>query len=117
MNECYAACDILIVGHYVDKRLRDYAMPKKLLDAMAYKVPVIVGPYEARQKVVERYECGIVTEDWAGALSKLSNDKELRKKMGENGYKAFKMNYTWEAQEKKMLDIYEKLIGNEGEDK
>ena len=117
MSECYAACDILIVGHYVDKRLRDYAMPKKLLDAMAYKVPVIVGPYEARQKVVERYECGIVTEDWAGALSKLSNDKELRKKMGENGYKAFKMNYTWEAQEKKMLDIYEKLIGNEGEDK
>ena len=117
MNECYAACDILIVGHYVDKRLRDYAMPKKLLDAMAYKVPVIVGPYEARQKVVERYECGIVTKDWAGALSKLSNNKELRKKMGENGYKAFKMNYTWEAQEKKMLDIYEKLIGNEGEDK
>ena len=117
MNECYAACDILIVGHYVDRRLRDYAMPKKLLDAMAYKVPVIVGPYEARQKVVERYECGLVTEDWAGALSKLSNDKELRKKMGDNGYKAFKMNYTWEAQEKKMLDIYEKLIGNEGEDK
>ena len=117
MNECYAACDILIVGHYVDRRLRDYAMPKKLLDAMAYKVPVIVGPYEARQKVVERYECGLVTEDWAGALSKLSNDKELRKKMGNNGYKAFKMNYTWEAQEKKMLDIYEKLIGNEGEDK
>ena len=37
--------------------------------------------------------------------------------MGENVYKAFKMNYTWEAQEKKMLDIYEKLIGNEGEDK
>ena len=117
MNECYAACDILMVGHYVDRRLRDYAMPKKLLDAMAYKVPVIVGPYEARQKVVERYECGLVTEDWAGALSTLSNDKELRKKMGENGYKAFKMNYTWEAQEKKMLEIYEKLIGNEGEDK
>ena len=117
MNECYAACDILMVGHYVDRRLRDYAMPKKLLDAMAYKVPVIVGPYDARQKVVERYECGLVTEDWAGALSTLSNDKELRKKMGKNGYKAFKMNYTWEAQEKKMLEIYEKLIGNEGEDK
>ena len=35
MNECYAACDILIVGHYVDERLRDFAIPKKLLDAMA----------------------------------------------------------------------------------
>ena len=117
MNECYAACDILMVGHYVDRRLRDYAMPKKLLDAMAYKIPVIVGPYEARQKVVERYECGLVTEDWAEALSTLSNDKKLREKMGENGYKAFKMNYTWEAQEKKMLEIYKELIGKNGDEK
>jgi len=117
MNECYAACDILMVGHYVDRRLRDYAMPKKLLDAMAYKIPVIVGPYEARQKVVERYECGLVTEDWAEALSTLSNDKKLREKMGENGYKAFKMNYTWEAQEKKMLEIYKELIGKNGDKK
>ncbi len=110
MNECYAACDILMVGHYVDKRLRDYAIPKKLLDAMAYKVPVIVGPYDARMKIVERYECGIVTEDWAKALTKLSNDKTLRKKMGENGYKAFKMNYTWEAQEQKLLQVYSDLL-------
>ena len=110
MNECYAACDILMVGHYVDKRLRDYAIPKKLLDAMAYKVPVIVGPYDARRKIVERYECGIITEDWTEALTKLSNDKLLRKKMGENGYKAFKMNYTWEAQEQKLLEIYSDLL-------
>ncbi len=110
MNECYAACDILMVGHYVDKRLRDYAIPKKLLDAMAYKVPVIVGPYDARKKIVKRYDCGIVSEDWAEALTTLSNDKSLRKKMGENGYKAFKMNYTWEAQEQKLLGIYSNLL-------
>ena len=113
MNECYAACDILMVGHYVDERMRGYALPKKLLDSMAYKVPVIVGPYEARQKIVERYECGLVTEDWADALSTLANDKELRKKMGENGYKAFKMNYSWELQEKKMLKVYDELLKKE----
>ena len=110
MNECYSACDILMVGHYVDKKLRDFAIPKKLLDAMAYKVPVIVGPYEARKKIVERYECGIITEDWAEALTKLSNDRLLRKKMGENGYKAFKMNYTWEAQKQKLLQVYSDLL-------
>ena len=115
MNECYAACDILMVGHYVDERMRDYALPKKLLDSMAYKVPVIVGPYEARQKIVERYECGLVTEDWADALTTLANDKELRKKMGENGYKAFKMNYSWELQEKKMLEVYDELLKEEGQ--
>ena len=110
MSECYTACDILIVGHYVDKRLRDYAMPKKLLDAMAYKIPAIVGPYEARKKVVERYECGYVSDDWVDTLTKLSNDKKLRNKMGEKGFKAFKMNYCWELQEKKMLEVYENLL-------
>ena len=63
MNECYAACDILIVGHYVDRRLRDYALPKKLLDAMGYKIPVIVGPYDTRKKIVERYNCGLVSDN------------------------------------------------------
>ena len=82
---------------------------------MAYKVPVIVGPYEARQRIVERYECGIVTEDWADGLTTLANDKELRKKMGENGYKAFKMNYSWELQEKKMLEVYDELLKKENQ--
>ena len=110
MNECYAACDILIVGHYVDRRLRDYALPKKLLDAMGYKIPVIVGPYDTRKKIVERYNCGLVSEEWTNALTKLSNDKKLRKEMGENGFKAFKMNYAWELQEKKLLKVYKNLL-------
>ena len=110
MSECYKTCDILIVGHYVDERLRDYAIPKKLLDAMAYRVPAIVGPYEARRRIVERYQCGMVSDDWVNTLTELSNDKELRQKMGENGFKAFKMNYSWELQEKKLLGVYENLL-------
>ena len=113
MNECYAACDILIVGHYVDEKLRDYAIPKKLLDAMAYKIPVVVGPYEARRKIVERYNCGIVSDDWAKTLTSLSNDKKLRKEMGNNGFKAFKMNYSWDIQEKKLLKMYNNLLEGE----
>ena len=113
MNECYAACDILIVGHYVDEKLRDYAIPKKLLDAMAYKIPVVVGPYEARRKIVERYNCGIVSDDWAKTLTSLSNDKKLRKEMGNNGFKAFKINYSWDIQEKKLLKVYNNLLEGE----
>jgi hypothetical protein len=30
--------------------------------------------------------------------------------MGENGFKAFKMNYSWELQEKKLLGVYENLL-------
>nr|MCS5660860.1 hypothetical protein [Dehalococcoidia bacterium] len=58
----------------------------------------------------ERYQCGMVSDDWIDTLTELSNDKVLRLKMGENGFKAFKMNYSWELQEKKLLDIYENLL-------
>jgi len=77
---------------------------------MGYKVPVIVGPYDTRKKIVERYNCGLVSEEWTNALTKLSNDKKLRKEMGENGFKAFKMNYAWELQEKKLLKVYKNLL-------
>ena len=30
--------------------------------------------------------------------------------MGENGFKAFKMNYSWDLQEKKLLEVYENLL-------
>ena len=33
--------------------------------------------------------------------------------MGKNGYKAFKMNYSWELQEKKMLKVYNELLKTE----
>jgi len=110
MNECYTACDILMVDPYSPETLRDNLIPEKLLNAMAYKIPVIVEPYKARKRIVERYKCGIVSDDWVKALTKLANDKKLRKKMGQNGFKAFEMNYTWEAQEEKLLKVYNDLF-------
>ena len=64
----------------------------------------------ARKKIVERYDCGIVSDDWTKTLTMLSNDKKLRKKMGDNGFKAFKMNYSWDMQEKKLLRVYNNLL-------
>ncbi len=52
----------------------------------------------------------MVSDDWIDTLTELSNDKELRQEMGENGFKAFKMNYSWELQERKLLDVYENLL-------
>jgi len=112
MNECYTACDVLMVGPYHPEPLRDNVVPEKLLNAMAYKIPVVVEPYNARKRIVERYRCGIVSDDWATSLSKLADDKELRNKMGLNGFKAFEMNYAWELQEEKLLEIYNNLLKN-----
>ena len=109
MGECYAACDIMMVGPYSPESLRDDIVPEELLNSMGHKIPVIVEPYKARKRIVERFECGIVSENWSEALIKLADDKELRTKLGLNGYKAYKMNYAWELQEEKLLNLYKKL--------
>ena len=63
-----------------------------------------------REKIVERYKCGIVSDDWTDALTKLSSDKKLREEMAINGFKAFKMNYSWNIQEQKLLKVYSNLL-------
>ena len=109
MGECYTACDIMMVGPYSPEPLRDDIVPEELLNSMGHKIPVVVEPYKARKRIVERYECGIVSENWSDALIKLADDKELRTTLGLNGYKAYKMNYAWELQEEKLLNLYKKL--------
>ena len=109
MGECYAACDIMMVGPYCPETLRDDVVPEELLNSMGHKIPVVVEPYKARKRIVERYECGVVSDNWSDALIKLTDDKELRTTQGLNGYKAYKMNYAWELQEEKLLNLYKKL--------
>ena len=109
MGECYAACDIMMVGPYNPEPLRNDVVPEELLNSMGHKIPVVVETYKARKRIVERYECGIVSDNWSDALIKLADDKELRTRLGLNGYKAYKMNYAWELQEEKLLNLYKKL--------
>tara|TARA_B000000557_G_scaffold84540_1_gene67820 strand:- start:904 stop:2028 length:1125 start_codon:yes stop_codon:yes gene_type:complete len=109
MGECYAACDIMMVGPYCPEPLRDDIVPEELLNSMGHKIPVVVEPYKARKRIVERYECGIVSDDWSNALIKLADDKKMRTTLGLNGYKAYNMNYAWELQEEKLLNLYKNL--------
>jgi len=109
MGECYAACDIMMVGPYSPEPLKDDLVPEELLNSMGHKIPVVVEPYKARERIVKRYECGIVSDDWSGALIKLADDKKLRTTLGLNGHKAYKMNYAWELQEEKLLNLYKNL--------
>ena len=109
MGECYAACDIMMVGPYSPEPLKDDLVPEELLNSMGHKIPVIVEPYKATKRIVERYKCGIVSSVWSCALIMLADDKKLRTTLGLNGHKAYKMNYAWELQEAKLLNLYKNL--------
>lgn len=109
MGNYYRACDIIIVGHYVPKMLRAIAVPKKLLDAMAYGKPVLVGPYSARQKIVKDHTCGKVSTDFNKSINKLITNKNERYRFGLNGISAFINYYCWDKQSAKLLIIYKEI--------
>ncbi len=114
MGDCYRACDLLLVGHYVAEPLRHAAVPKKLLDAMAYAVPAVVGPYDARRVIVERHRCGIVAKDWVAPLLKLAGDANLRRKMGASGHAAWRSEYCWDRMEERLLTLYARMLAAPG---
>ena len=42
--------------------------------------------------------------EWSVALNQLKDNKDLSNTLGQNAYRDFKQNYTWEIRGKKMLN-------------
>ena len=55
------------------------------------------------------HECAHALWTPSDGWKSIADDKELRTTLGLNGYKAYKMNYAWELQEEKLLNLYKKL--------
>lgn len=72
------------------------------LEAMEYKLPVISTNEGGIPDVVKDGKTGLICEkknatSLAHCIEQLFTDKELRLKMGEEGYKAFKQHFTLQA--------------------
>ena len=81
------------------------------LEAMEYKLPIITTDEGGIKDIVKDEENGFISQknnpnSLAACIEKLLCNKELRYKMGENGYKRFKEQFTlsrFENQIKKIL--------------
>ena len=83
---------------FIQPTLND-CFPLTLLEAMGYKLPIVSTNVGAIPDIVTEGVNGFVCqkEDVAGtanAIEALLKEKEKRTKMGENGYKIFKGNFT-----------------------
>lgn len=79
------------------------------LEAMKHKVPIISTNEGGIPDVVKDKENGLITEkknpaSLADCIAKLLDDKKLRERMGEDGYKKFKAHFTLQAFEEKFKD-------------
>ncbi len=86
MIRASSACMVLLKKSEVFKTV----IPTKVLEFMACGRPVILGVEGQARELVEKADCGVCVppEDsasLAGAIERLYNDAELRKRLGRNG--------------------------------
>jgi glycosyltransferase involved in cell wall biosynthesis len=88
--------------------------PTKMFEYMMARVPVVISNFALWQKVVEKNNCGLSVdplqpEQIAQAMRELIQDTEKAKIMGQNGRDVVEQKFNWTIEEKKMLEIYNKM--------
>jgi glycosyltransferase involved in cell wall biosynthesis len=89
-----------------------YVVGNKLFEAMMCGVPIITN---VATEIVNETQCGVIVEydnveQIRQAILALRDNVELRKRLGNNGRKAFLQKYNWAAMEGRLFKIYEQLL-------
>jgi len=89
--------------------------PVKLFEYMASGLPVIVSDFPKWREIVESTKSGIVVDQFnkdeiVTAIKKIIEDVALAEEYGKNGRNAVETLYSWNAEEKVLLEVYEKLF-------
>jgi glycosyltransferase involved in cell wall biosynthesis len=100
---------ILPVINYID------SLAVKLFEYMLAGIAVIASNFPLIKKIIEDNQCGICVdpnnpEEIALAIDYIVNNPSESNRMGENGRNAVKEKYNWGMEEKKLLQIYNKLL-------
>lgn len=88
----------------------------KIFEYALYGKPIVASRIGFMADLIEEMECGILVDpfdamDHARAINYLLEHPEEGQNMGEKGKHAVKVRYNWEKESKKMLKLYDKLLG------
>jgi len=108
-----AHSEICLVPH---KRagVTEYTIPHKLFQYMYFRKPVIVTDLRPLKRIVEDAGCGLCFrsddhDDLAEKMDRLLSNPGLCRRMGSAGHKAVTTKYNWEAEGRKLIEIYKKM--------
>lgn len=91
------------------------ALPVKMFEYMAAGIPVIASNFPLWNEIVVGNHCGLCVDPMdsvaiAKAIDYLYENPDIARKMGENGRLAVMKKYNWTIEEKKLFDLYKKLL-------
>jgi glycosyltransferase involved in cell wall biosynthesis len=113
--------DELVVPYYSQCEL--FALPSLFepfgmtaLEAMACGRPVVASKFGGIRNVITSGESGLLVDpqndqEFAGAMQKLLQDKEMSDRLRETGRKIIQEKYSWEAIAERHLEFYGKYMG------
>lgn len=113
--EVTARCDVSVATYDPAIKNHRYASPNKLFEAMMFAKPMIVARDTNMDRIVGKWECGLIVEygregQLEAALKKLDEDPELRRKLGENGRRAYEEQFAWEKMRGRLYEVYQAVI-------
>ncbi len=91
-----------------------YALPNKLFDYIQARVPVLVSDFPEMARIVNDYGIGMTADtsdpkQLASLFKEMTENQEKRKMWKQNLEKAAK-ELCWEKEEKRLLEIYSRII-------
>jgi len=94
------------------------ALPNKLFEYMAAKIPVICSDFPHWKKIIDENKCGLTVDpnnvrEISEAMNYIRNNKDEAMKMGEDGRKAVEQKYNWKNEKEKLLSLYKDIYSKE----
>jgi len=104
VRKFYNSCDLYVLPSGLD------CCPATLLEASACGKPVIASKVGGIPELIKEGLTGWTIEngrlnEWVERIYSVLNDKELAKKIGENGRKFVLKNFSWKVQSLKLINI------------
>ena len=108
------SADILFAFYDPEITVTKHASPNKIFMAMMCAKPIIVNDGTRASEIVAEENCGLIipygdTAAIKEAILSLKNDLELRRRLGENGRKAYETRYSWEIMKNRLINAYAEL--------
>jgi glycosyltransferase involved in cell wall biosynthesis len=90
--------------------------PNKLFEYMAMGMAILASDFPFWQGFLGKHACGVWvdpldTDAIAAAIERLECNREETAAMGRQGQEVYQALYNWESQEKKLLTLYNKMLG------
>jgi len=98
------------------------AYPTKMFEYMLASVPVVASDFPLWRQIVDGVGCGILVNPLdpmatAEAIEYLITHPEEAETMGKRGREAVERRYNWESEERKLLQLFDNLLGRESTQK